>query len=172
MDKNFDYGILDRKTNKVYKNNDALAPECQKMWILSTPQEIIKSMVGTCWDMVEFERHFFSKNNYSFHTFFIWFKCKRINNYPTHTYLVYQDKVSKKWCWFEYSDFANRGIQEFNSILDAVQTQKQKMIAFAKSIRKSKTDASKIEIMEYNTPPSHCDFDGFIEYVTTNGKRL
>lgn len=173
MDENINYGIYDYKNNKAYYDaNDNFEFLVNNVWKLSSPEQMQKYGVGHCFDQVELERDFFKNHNYNFKTFFIWFKCNRKNTYPTHTYLIYQDKMTKQWCWFEHSDYNNKGIHKFRTLKDAIIEQKQTHIKYAKSYRKAKTDASKIEILEYDNVCYGCSFDEFINYVLSAGKRI
>ena len=171
MNENISYGVFDYTKNKAYYGeNDNFEDLVKNVWKLSSPKQMQKHGVGHCFDQVELEREFFKNNGYNFKTFFIWFKCKRQNTYPTHTYLVYQDKKMKDWCWFEHSDYTNRGIHKFKTLNEAIGAQKNAQIKFATSYRKSKTDASKIEVLEYNHVNYGIGFSEFINYVLTNGK--
>lgn len=97
MDKNILYGFYDYKNHKKYYGNDKnFNFLVNNFWTLSSPTDLQKYNIGHCFDQVELERDFFTKNNYKYKTFFIWFKCSRPNSYPTHTFLVYQDKKTKK----------------------------------------------------------------------------
>ena len=166
MNENISYGVFDPKKNRIYSGDDKkFEYACENIWRLSSPEVLIKTGIGHCWDQVELERDFFTKHDYKFKTFFIWFKCKRKNTYPTHTYLVYQDKNTNKWCWFEHADYVNRGIHEFKSLKAAIDKQRQAHIAYAKSYRTGKTDTSKIEIIEYSAPPTNCTMSEFMDFV-------
>ena len=173
MNENISYGIFDYTKNKAYYGeDDNFGDLVNTTWKLSSPAQMQKYGVGHCFDQVELERDFFTKNNYNFKTYFIWFKCKRPNNYPTHTYLIYEDKKTNKWCWFEHSDFVNRGIRRFNSLNDAIKAQAIAHIKHAKSYRKTKTDSSKIEVFEYRDVKYGINFNDFLDYVLTNGKPI
>ena len=166
MNESIHYGVYDYQNNKAYYGDDDNFEDLViNVWKLSSPAQMQKYGVGHCFDQVELERDFFKKYNYNFKTFFIWFKCNRQNNYPTHTYLVYQDKSTKEWCWFEHSDYTNKGIHKFKTLHDAINAQKHAHIKYAKSYRKSKTDASKIEILEYDNVTYGCTIDEFMNYV-------
>ena len=172
MNENISYGIYDYTKNKAYCVDDDFETLVKNVWRLSSPKQLIKYKVGHCFDQVELEREFFKRNNYNFKTFYIWFKCERSNTYPSHTYLVYQDKITKNWCWFEHSDYNNRGIHKFKTLKDAINAQKLCHINYAKSYRKSKTDISKIEIFEYTYAEYGCNIFDFIDKIKKNGKKI
>ena len=173
MNENISYGIYDYAKNKKYlgenKNFELLV---NTIWKLSSPKQMQEHGIGHCYDQVEFERAFFTKKHYNFKTFFIWFKCTKPNIYPTHTYLVYQEKRDNKWCWFEHSDSQNRGIHKFNSLNEAIEAQKLTQIKYAKSYRKAKTDISKIQIFEYTNIPYGCDINTFTNIILQTGKEI
>ena len=171
MDENITYGVFDYTKNKpYYGEDDNFGDLIKTVWKLSSPTQMQKYGVGHCFDQVELERDFFKKHGYSFKTFFIWFKCSKQNTYPTHTYLVYQDKTTKEWCWFEHADYSNKCIHKYKTIKEAINAQKQAHIKYAKSYRKSKTDNSKIEILEYDNVKYGYTFNEFMDYVLSQGE--
>lgn len=171
MAKQITYGVFDKDSKTRYLGDDKdFGFACENLWKLSSPNELLKNGVGHCWDQVELERDFFKRHGYKFKTFFIWFNCKRQNKYPTHTYLVYEDKKSKEWCWFEHSDYANKGIHKFDSLNEAIEAQKIAHINYAKSYRKSRTDVSKIQIFEYDNVPDNIGMTEFMDYIFRTGK--
>ena len=98
MDKCIEYGIYGTD-GKVYGDweadgNSDFQVACQTKYALCDIDRSLKYGYGTCWDQVELERDWFSKNNYQFKTLFIWFLFEEDNNYITHSYLVYKDKIT------------------------------------------------------------------------------
>lgn len=79
---------------------------------LQSPKEIIKSQVGVCWDITEFEREWFSKSKYEYAIIYI--ELNGIKQRPTHTFLIYKD--GGKVCWFEHSFEKYRGIHKYDSV--------------------------------------------------------
>ena len=132
MDKNIKYGIYG--TDKVVYDkwdtsiNSEFQKACQTKYVLCDAKRLLKYGYGICWDQVELERDWFINNDYECKTFFIWFCFSTSNNYVTHTYLVYKDKKTEKYCYFEHSDDANKGIKEFDSYKDAILYQMEKHI--------------------------------------------
>mgnify|MGYP006874319309 CR=1 FL=1 len=168
-----EYGFYDKQDKKFYSGNDMdFENALSNKWVLSSAEQTIKTKVGICYDQVELERDFFSKNKFEFVTLFVWFACKKQNKYPTHTFLVYKDKTTNDWCWFEHSDFANKGIHHFVSFKKALQCQKQTHIKYAKHIRKTKTDISKIQTIQYSTPPKNCKMLEFLNFIFDTGKPI
>ena len=173
MDENVVYGMYDYENNIRYLGNcNNFESHVANTWKPSSPKQMQKYGVGICYDQVELEKDFFKNQGYVCKTFFIWFKCNRANKYPTHTYLIFKDKNTNAWYWFEHSDFNNRGIHKYNSLKEAINAQKLSHIKFAKSYRKSKTDASKIEIFEYDNIEFGTKFNDFINSILKTGKRV
>lgn len=52
MQNNFEYGWVDKNGNKHYGVNDA------QSYNLQSPNELLKSHIGICWDMAELYRCF------------------------------------------------------------------------------------------------------------------
>ena len=152
------YGYVDKEVNKYFNTGDDI---WYKKCYVQTGEEVLKTMVGTCWDQVELERLWFSKNNYNFITIFIRFTGD--NNLPTHTFLLYEDKG--KWHWFEnaYKDY--KGIYAFDSVKNAINSVKDKQFEYAlKYYNASKKD--KIECYIYDKLETGLNVDEFIKHVT------
>lgn len=108
MEKNIEYGYVDKQDNKHYE----IGGKMGKIYKLQSPEELLKSKLGVCWDQVELERLFFEKNNIDFSTYFIVYYDG--NMYPTHTFLTY--KSNNEYIWFEHSWKKHKGLHKFNSI--------------------------------------------------------
>ena len=114
MKDNISYGFVGKDDAEVYTYDDEFNENMSKSYKLQTPEELLESKHGVCWDQVELERHWFSKNGYDYKTFFAWFAKEEKNNLPTHTFLAYNK--DDKWYWFENSFEAERGIHEYDSL--------------------------------------------------------
>lgn len=130
MDENIKYGFVD-KNGKIY--NDPSAKEWSENWyptcIIQNGDGILNTGYGTCWDQVELERKWFDEHNYNFKTIFIWFEINEPNNYPTHTFLIFEK--DNKYYWFEHSFEKYKGIHEFNTELEAIEFVKDKQLEYA-----------------------------------------
>ena len=73
-------------------------------------------MIGICWDFAAYEAYWFKKHGYKYSLYF----AASNNNKKTHTFLVYQDKETKKFCIFESSWWRMRGIYEYDSERKAI----------------------------------------------------
>ena len=163
MEENIEYGYVDKEGNKYYNSdNDLFVKKCY----VQTGKEVLKSKIGTCWDQVELERLWFKNNKYDYKTFFIKFDLDYINDYPTHTFLIY--KKENKWFWFENAFIDNRGIYEFDSLDNAINTVKNKQFEYAsKYYNASKNELNKIRSYEYEELTNGLDVNGFLKHVTS-----
>lgn len=171
MDKNIKYGIYG--TDRVIydkwdaDNNSKFQKACQTKYALCDLNRLLKYGYGTCWDQVEFERNWFIHNNYECKTFFIWFCFDTSNNYITHTYLVYKDKVTNKYYYFEHSDELNKGIKEFDSYKDAILYQMEKHINFNKQVGNliNEDVLSHLQVYEFRIKKYGCSQYEYIDNI-------
>ena len=172
MSDNINYGLLGKDNIEYFPlDNKKFQFACQNEWILSSPKRLLECKLGHCWDQVELERDWFKSHNYNFKTIFIWFLFEEENSYPTHTYLIYQDK--DKWNWFEHADYNNRGIHEFNNKHDAIVGQLKKYIEYVKEFNPVNEEVLKhLHIYEYNIPNYGCDMSEFIEHIINNSNDI
>ena len=152
MDKNIKYGIYGID-NVVYdkwdaSNNSEFQKACQTKYVLCDAKRLLKCGYGTCWDQVELERDWF------------------INN-VTHTYLVYKDKKTEKYCYFEHSDGANKGIKEFDSYKDAILYQMEKYIDFNRSVGNliNEDILSHLQVYEFEIKKYGCSQYEYMENI-------
>lgn len=105
----FEYGWIDKegKRHKEFING--------KIYSLQTPEELIKSKLGICWDMTELYRDYFKNmTNLKFETYYLLYDDGK--GCPCHTILVYYK--NHKVYWFEpmFPCKEQCGINEYNSI--------------------------------------------------------
>lgn len=164
LDQNFKYGVIDKKGNKYYNSNtDEFQRICETQWELRPVEAMLKAGVGHCYDQVEIEREWFSKNGYNVKTFWLSAYQDGIQNSGfCHTYLMYQDNDT--WKIFEHSDFSNKGIFTFKSISDAVKWQAKHQIKFAESCIKPLKEYVTC-IKEYNKPPTYVNMQEFSQFI-------
>ena len=138
---NIKYGYVDKDGNIHIRVDDHFSNDYR----LQSPEEVLNSRVGVCWDQVELERYLFDKKGISFNTYYIAHydndKC------PTHTFLIY--KENKKYYWYEHSWELFRGIHEFKSELEAIKDITDK---FIKNEIKGEFEPKNLCIYKYNKP--------------------
>lgn len=172
MNKNIEYGIYGTD-NKIYtpgteEENNQFQYACVNLYELSDSKKLLKCGYGHCWDQVELERDWFSKQGYEFKTFYIMFVLDYDNSYATHTYLIYRKE--NKYYYFENADYKNRGIYEFNSYEEAIRYQREKHIEYNKEIG-NKIDEEilkSLKIYEYKKPKPGLTMQEFINYVLSS----
>ena len=100
------YGWVDKNGNSHIKLEGFADNYC-----LQTPEELIKSKLGVCWDQVELERFYFKEKGINIKSYFIvYYDNKR---FPCHTFISFED--NNKFYWFEHAWEKHKGIKEFNS---------------------------------------------------------
>lgn len=158
--------------NKLYDNWESdvsgeFQIACQTKYGLCDAEKILKYGYGVCWDQVELERDWFFKNGYEFKTIYIWFLFENENNYLTHTYLVYKEKDSNKYCYFEHSDSNNIGIHKFNTYKEAIEYQKNRHIEFNASVGNLINDdvLKHLVIYEFDCPEFGCSMNKYIDNI-------
>ena len=163
MSKNINYGYLG-KNKRVYHYDD---PNFNSDWygqyILESSDELLNNLYGNCWDQVEFERDWFTRNGYKIETIYKMADLEYDNNYPTHSFLIYRD--NDEWCWFENADYNNRGIHKFNSYDELLRYQHIKYIDFLKTFNIKEDEINKIITTSFDKPKKHCSAEEYLNHV-------
>ncbi len=154
-----EYGFKDSSGQNIINNLEKWDNEFDKFYYLQTPEELLISKCGVCWDQVELERKLFSDNNINFKTYFIYI----IDNdmLPSHTFLVYNDE--KNYYWFEHSWGEYKGIHKYNSIKNLFDD----VIYKFKNSHKEVIKNSKVFLYEYEKPKYHITCNDFYKYIET-----
>lgn len=163
MSNNIEYGYLG-KNGRLYHYNDVdFDSDWYDQYILENKDDILKNLYGNCWDQVELERYWFLENGYEIKTIYEMVKLDVDNGYPTHSFLVYKDNDS--WCWFENSDFNNRGIHRFNSLEELLKFQYEKYVGFLKTFNIKDNEIEKIIMREFDKPKEHISAGEYLDHV-------
>ncbi len=152
MQENIHYGFVGKKDNEIYTPEDEdWDTTFDEQYFLQSPEQLISSGSGVCWDMTELERDWFAKHNYNFKVFFMMFVKDTDNNLPTHTFLAFEDQG--KWYWFEHSFGEQRGIHEYPSLEELIVDVKKKQLDYAIKNRGASIDDYKdLKVCEYELP--------------------
>ena len=137
-------------------HND-LTPDMYENYSLMTPEEVLSNKRGICVDQSEFERDWFSKNNYEHKVMVI--QIDRGDSVPGHQFLIY--KENDKYYWFENAWYDERGIHEYNSYDELIDDIKNKFIV-QNNITNQELD--KIEIFEQIRYPYHISYEEMDRY--------
>ncbi len=126
MQNKFEYGYIDQKGNRHHGFNDA------ESYSLQSPNELLKTHIGICWDMTELSRCFFENMTSLKHeTYYLFYDDNK--GCPSHSILVFYN--NNKVYWFEPMINDNTcyysGIHEYNNISDLLQDLKDIFIKFS-----------------------------------------
>lgn len=149
----FEYEWMDKDGNF----HDELIPEMYEKYSLMSPEEVFENKKGICVDQTEFEREWFSKNNYKHKVMVI--QIKREESKPGHAFLVYEDKG--KYYWFENAWYDERGIHEYDSYELLIEDIKSKFI-IQNDI--TEQEIGYIEIFEQIKYPYHLSYEEMDKY--------
>ena len=154
------YGWVDKNGLNHLKDFETFSSDYR----LQSPEELIKSKIGVCWDQVELERYYFEKNNIKVKTYFLVHydggKC------PTHTFLVF--KKNDKYYWFEHSWEIFKGIHEYDSLSSLLSDIRNKFIT--NELHNEYIDEYLV-LHEYEAPQSGLNVQGFFTHCD-NGKYI
>ncbi len=157
---NIKYGWLDINKNIYYTDEKGF----KKKYTLSTPEEVLSNQVGTCYDLVELERHELKNLNIKANSYFmIYYESKRNYN---HTFLVYE--ANEKFYWVEYALEHYRGIHEYDSLFDLLTSAREE---FKKSYGIKYMDLDYLCIYKYKKPKFHIGLKDFIKHCE-NGENV
>ena len=156
-----EYGWVDKDGAKHCKLEPALFGQ---IYMLQTPEELIKSKIGVCWDQVELQRFYFSKTDLKFQSYDIFYINK--NQMPNHTFFVYEE--SNKYYWFEHAFDKYKGIHEFNDLKCLLLEVKE---AFVATELKGICNDDFLNIFEYDEPKEHLNCTEFYNHFM-NGKNV
>ena len=149
--KDIQMGFLTK--NKIYKTDDA---EGVDDYILQSPEQLLKSKKGVCWDVVELEREFFEKNNIMYKTYCI---IKGNNTDITHSFLV--SKLNGKYYWIEGSMSNSFGINgPYDNLYSLFEEVSTNMSIYYPNERNLQSD-----VYEYNKPKYGIDRNTYLNFV-------
>jgi len=105
--KQINYGYINKEGKRYLEVNSS---EFELEYYLQSPEELLKSKCGVCWDQVELERKLFS--GYDIQTYFIIYyddgPC------PSHTFLTYKQEGKIYWYEHSWQDYA--GVHACNNL--------------------------------------------------------
>lgn len=158
-----EYGFKDELGNNIIDfNPKKWDDEFEDFYYLQTPEELLKTKCGVCWDQVELERDLFVKADIEIKTFFVYMVDGDM--LPSHTFLTYIN--NNKFCWFEHSWFKYRGIHEYNSerelFLDIINKFKMEHNYVSKE--------ANLYLYEYQEPKKHIKCNEFYQYIETQNR--
>ena len=165
MSNNIIYGYISNN-GKLYDNpNDSEWNMCfHDTCIIQSPNSLLETKHGTCWDQTELERYWFINNNYEIKTIFLLFVVNKPNNLPTHSFLIF--KKDNKYYWFEHSFTPYKGIHEYDSEKELIDDVCSKQIEYALSEGYPREDLTNLVAFDFTKPKDNCSVDEYIENAT------
>jgi len=165
MEKNLEYGYVGQESGRIYSFDDRDFDEnFEAEYFLQTPEQLMKSGHGVCWDQTELERYWFSRRKYEAEVYFLIFNKQEPNDLPTHTFLVY--KNNGKFYWFENSFGSQKGIHEYTDLDTLLEDVKERQFEYAKKeCGATAGDRKSIKVFPYETPIFGCAPREFIARI-------
>lgn len=159
---NIQYGFKDKEGNNLFLNQERWNKDFSFFYYLQTPEELLETKCGICWDQVELERKLFFNSQIINKTYFIFTHIDGI--LPSHTFLIYCN--DNKYYWFEHSWSQYIGIHEYDSDLKLLQDVANK---FRKKYCKLKQNTV-LYLYEYQAPKKHIKCNEFYKYIESQNK--
>lgn len=159
--RNIEYGFKDKNGANLI-NSESWDKNFYNFYYLLSPEELLHSKCGVCWDQVELERKLFNDANINCDTYFIYIDDNE--NLPSHTFLIFQ--LNNKYYWFEHSWYDMKGIHEYDNIKALLNDVKNKFIDSRKNEINSNLNYETF-IYKYNKPKYHISCDEFYSYIKT-----
>jgi hypothetical protein len=129
LEGNISYGFIG-KNDKVYAHDDKdWDADFDKEYFLQSPEELLGSGHGVCWDTVELERRWFSEHGFYPETYFMMYAKEGGTKLPTHTFLIFEKNGT--WFWFEHAFADHRGMHEYPSREELIEDVKNKHHEYA-----------------------------------------
>ena len=166
MDKmnEINYGFISDNKNIYPENDNEWSNDLSQKYYLQSPEELINSKLGVCWNQVELERYYFEQENIKCKSYFI-VEYDGIE-YPTHTFMIVM--LDDKYYWFEHSWESYRGIKEYDSLESALLDIKKK---FIKMLINRNISTDEIVIYNYDKPNYDINSNEFFKHCE-NGKKI
>ena len=158
-----EYGFKDANNLNIIDNDiEKWDNQFDDFYYLQTPEELLKTKCGVCWDQVELERELFQKENINIKTYFIFIEDK--NMLPSHTFLTFENE--NKYYWFEHSWDKYKGIHEYNSELNLLSDVINKFQKDHPEVREN----APLYLYDYQKPKEHIKCNEFYKYIETQNK--
>ena len=155
--KKIKYGFVDHD-NGIHRT---LKDDVENLLKLQSPDELMESKVGLCWDQVELERDLFSSSGYSCNSFVIVYTdVKRFKN---HTFLIYQDRGL--YYWFEHAWEKMEGIHVFKTPEEALERVREN---FIKEELHGECEEEALHFFTYSKPKFGISCNEFIQHFLSS----
>ncbi len=153
-----EYGFKENNLNVLYSNSYRWNNEFNNFYYLQTPDELLSSKCGVCWDQVELERYLFEKETIKCDSYFIYIKDG--DDLPSHTFLTFN--YNNKYYWFEHSWYKYKGVFEYNTLNELLEDVVNKFLDCHSEI-----NDSSYYLYQYTKPKFHIKCNEFYKYIET-----
>ena len=157
MLKKISYGFIDHD-NGIHRT---LKDDIENLYKLQSPDELMESKVGLCWDQVELERDLFSSSGYSCNSFVIVYMDEK--RFKNHTFLIYQDRGL--YYWFEHAWEKMKGIYVFKTPEEALEKVKEE---FIKEELHNDCEEEVLHFFTYQKPKFGIGCNEFIQHMLSS----
>lgn len=127
-----------------------------RKFVMQSPDEILKSRVGNCWETTELTRFLLEKENIPNKTYLF---SIPIQNFYCHSIIVAE--INNKYYWIENSFKDYKGVHEYNTLKELFFEVLNK---FPKIIGSNKVKYSQMKIVNYEKPHPHMSCVEFYLY--------
>lgn len=168
---NIRYGFIGKKDRKIYSPEfEGWGQGEQPEHELQSPDDLLNSGYGTCWEQTELEKKWFREHSFEFKTFLFMFGPEINQKHPAHTFLAF--RKDGKWYWLENTLDGHNGIHEFDS-LEALSKKVQEVV-IANAIRNGATedDIKQGRLMEYDIPAHGLSPQEFVSQVVAGKNKV
>ena len=146
------YGWVDKNGKQHIDDYETFSSD----YILQSPDQLMISKVGVCWDQVELQREYF-KDYQSVRTYFIVYYDG--NKCPTHTFLTY--KKGDSYYWFEHAWERFKGFHKYDTMKDLLNDIRG---IFISNELNDKCDGGNLVTYEYSKPKYNISVDEFYRH--------
>ena len=143
-----EYGWIDENGQRHYGTNYG-GKNC-----LQSPEKLLDTKLGICWDVTELSREYFTVNGYKNETYFIYYDDGQ--DYPSHSILVFYKDDGVYWFEPMFKDkiYYYSGIHRYKNTQELLQDFKKRFIenALIKKFIPEDYDINRIYIYKFNKP--------------------
>lgn len=168
---NVRYGFVG-KNKKVYTHGDTeMGTDFQTEYRLQSPEELLESGHGVCWDTVEFERRWLTDHGYQPETYFMMFAKEGGTDLPTHTFVTFER--DSKWYWFEHAFADQEGIHEYADREELIEDVRNKHYDYARRNRSATPeDFARLRVANYKQPGYGSSPEDFVSNIIEQNPQL
>ena len=158
------YGFADENKNIYSDNEENWDNHFQSKYFLQSPELLIKTKFGVCWDQVELERYYLEIDHIPYHSYFMINYDGKI--FPTHTFIIAND--DKNYYWLEHSWEPHQGIHKYKSLNESLLSIEDTFNQMLK--RKYNISNDYTTVYQYTKPNYHITAKEFMKHCESSNK--